>query len=220
MRLPELVFSCVLSILSGRDVPKVCSSFAHEVAAAITGASRKYEIDAPVIAAVIYHESAFRARCRGARGEIGLMQIMRGGAVPRRLDRLSDQRLQSIALNINIGTRYLAHVARVCKGPPLYWLSRYNGRPCRPSRYSRGVLGDLNRASRSFATKYVEANEVPPYLDARTGQPTHVRASTATLPAIIPTRSLPGLRMGMPGLWFLRRRYQGRPHARPYVMLA
>ena len=69
-------------------------------------------VDPPLLKAVIWKESRFNAQARGDKGEIGLMQLLPGGAVKDWEDRFhqkvkSKGLLTNPELNIQIGSWYL-----------------------------------------------------------------------------------------------------------------
>ena len=81
-------------------------------------ASKKYNVDSRLIRAVIFEESRFRPSARGNAGEIGLMQVLPGGAVADYV-RLHKKRpmleveLFQPEVNIDIGTWYLGRALQV-----------------------------------------------------------------------------------------------------------
>lgn len=145
MQLAQLLFACVLQIVTGGPPAAPCqeNQLVAEVASAIQASSEEFDVPADIIAAVIYHESKYNPRARGDLGEIGLMQIKRNGAVQGRYAKMSFRKLAEPRLNIYLGTRYLASFIPRCR-PPKKYLAWYNrGHGCSPSRYSHGVLTDL-----------------------------------------------------------------------------
>lgn len=135
---PTQILVCVLSILGNNPQDKECieSRFAHRVAKAIAQAESE-SVPGSLIAAIAFHESQFDPVAVSADGmDLGLLQIRRGGAIPESMATLSDKALQNIELNIRIGASYLARMVKSC---PRYPLSRYNGRPCKDSLYSRTI---------------------------------------------------------------------------------
>ena len=79
----------------------------------IESAALKYRIDPDFVRAVIHTESRFNPYAVGAAGEIGLMQVLPGGAVSdyarlHRIDVPGKTALLDPGLNIDIGTWYLA----------------------------------------------------------------------------------------------------------------
>lgn len=112
------------------------------VAPIILAEAAAQRVDPWVVAAVAFRESGFDPTVTGARGELGVMQILPNGAAlsvcPELLGRLRDP-----AANIRCGVRILAHSLRVCGHYLAFGLSRYNGLACRRSRYASKVLAVL-----------------------------------------------------------------------------
>lgn len=105
-------------------------------------------IPADVVAGDMWNESTMRVEAIGALGEVGLMQLKRGGAVQGEDLKLSRAELAVPDTNVRIGTGYMRKVHATCKGGPSRWLSRYNGRACVPSIYSAHVLAAVARGKR------------------------------------------------------------------------
>jgi soluble lytic murein transglycosylase-like protein len=156
MQFAELALACVLHFVAGGQSTQACQQKQiPEIANAVQEASSEFDVPPALIAAVIYHESRFRKLARGSRGEIGLMQLLRGGAVRGRYQRMSFAQLADIRLNVRLGTAYLAEVLPKCSSPA-QGLARYNrGHGCMPSKYSTGVLADL-RLGTAMASKVAE----------------------------------------------------------------
>lgn len=219
MSIPELLFGCVLAVLEGGVGPKECEVYplVAEVTSAISSAAEENNLPAAMIAAVAFHESGFNPKAISADGQdLGLMQVRRGGAIQGRLLRLTDRALQNVRLNVGIGAGYLARMARSC---PRYFLSRYNGRPCRPSIYSRAVLVGLRDTQARFATYLVDAKTQETPMERADGSALLRPSSIDREPGVrggeeivlLHIAQLPSLRVRMPGLWIRRRRYDGRP---------
>lgn len=141
-------FACVLGLVTGQEVPDRCWAPQYEeVAGAVIAATERHRHVRPEHAvADIFHESGFRVHAIGARGEVGLMQVKRGGAVPPELARLPNHVLARPYLNVELGVAYMEQFAARCPDPNRY-LTRYN-RPvsgCHSGKYSRGVMRDLRR---------------------------------------------------------------------------
>lgn len=144
----ELAFACVLYISTYHHTPAKCDSpLIAEIAAGAEGSSAEFGVPVDIIAAVIYHESKFKPFSRGRRGEIGLMQIKRRGAIQGPYLRMSFRQLADVRLNIRIGTAYLARALIRCTGTR--GLTIYNGGRCGSGSYRTGVLTDL-RLGRSW----------------------------------------------------------------------
>jgi hypothetical protein len=147
-----VILACIVqSIEHGPTTDPRCDTpYVREVHASITHWATEYGVPAHIEAAKIYHESRFDKHARGARGEVGVSQLLRRGAIQGADLKLTRAQLEDVDTNIRIGTKYLAQFVIRCKHPS-GWLTKYNrpARGCRPSRYSRGVLADL-RAARRF----------------------------------------------------------------------
>jgi hypothetical protein len=105
------------------------------------------ELDPVLVAAVLHHESGFRADKRGKLGELGLGQLKRGTLATHGYDASPDRVLLAIPVNVGLTVRHMLHVRAVCgTSPAAAWLSVYSGRRhCRPSPYSLAVLADYKR---------------------------------------------------------------------------
>ena len=80
--LAEVAFTCVLALSGGRKVSDKCDDpFIRTVSAAVENASKAFHVPAGIIASVIYRESKYQQFVIGSRGEVGLMQVLRGGAI-------------------------------------------------------------------------------------------------------------------------------------------
>lgn len=144
----DLLLACVLQILNHGPRAVVCHRYQPAVTAAyaIQEAHREYPSVPPkIIAAVMATESGFDVRALGSRGELGLMQIMRGGALEGNLRTLPEPVLYNPRVNVLLGARYLSMMQRRCGGQAHRYLSCYNGRRGKSS-YSVKVLGYLRRA--------------------------------------------------------------------------
>jgi hypothetical protein len=146
----EVMFACVLSLTGGQQPSSpVCDTpYLHRIAYAVDSAHQWFpKVPAEIIVSVIYHESRFRQYVIGTRGEVGLMQPMRGGAIQGDWRKLSNHQLADVDLNIWIGTGHLAKFAARCRAPR-FWLTPYNGGRCVVSKYSTSVLKELQDAKR------------------------------------------------------------------------
>ena len=142
----EVLFACVMGLVTHGPTPAMCkgNDLALEIADAIEGEAG-HGIPNEVVAGDIWKESTFRPDAIGLLGEVGLMQVKRGGAVQGKDLLLTDAELADVHTNIRIGVGYMRQIHDKCKGPPRYWLSRYNGRACAPSVYSARVLSAVAR---------------------------------------------------------------------------
>lgn len=99
----------------------------------ILAAARKHEVDTALVKAVVWRESKFDPHARGAKGELGLMQIMpdtaRDWAGAQRLKFFDDYLLLDPAKNADCGAWYLRRALnRYAKtdNPVPYALADYN----------------------------------------------------------------------------------------------
>ena len=97
----------------------------------IRGHARNYELDAALVAAVVYEESRFDAAARSRSGAIGLMQLLpstaegialRTGGRRFRVDDLYDPEI-----NVRYGSWYLRHLLEKYDGSVAKALAAYNG---------------------------------------------------------------------------------------------
>lgn len=152
--LPDIIMSCVMTILSGGKVGTECPKpLVLEIAGTIAENSQKHRVPASLIAAVIRQESGFNPEAVSADGmDLGLMQVRRGGAIPAKYASYTDRALKNVRLNIAIGTSYLAQMLKRC---PKHPLSMYNSNKCRSSAYSGRVLAHLWRYKETRPETYL-----------------------------------------------------------------
>ncbi len=99
-------------------------------------------IDPFLVVAIIFKESSFRAKVKGGRGEIGLMQIMPRGALTRAIlkERDEDLSLVDVRANIRVGVHHLHYWQNECGVEKMdQWLSAYNLGRCKKTKYARRV---------------------------------------------------------------------------------
>ena len=87
----------------------------------IVAASRRHGLDPDLVRALIFRESRFNPRARGSRGEVGLMQVLPGGAAAdwarvKKRPRPSVRELYGVETNLEIGCWYLARALRRWSG--------------------------------------------------------------------------------------------------------
>jgi Transglycosylase SLT domain len=160
-----LVFACVMKLVEGGSVgdARCATPEIQEIATAIQRESVEHDVKPGIVAAVMWHESRFKKYARGSKGEIGRMQILRGGAVVGKYRRMSFHALAQTDLNTHLGVAYMATYAHRCARAS-QWLTVYNrgtgtSRACRTSSYSAGVLSDLARG-RHFARRIRSSSSV------------------------------------------------------------
>ncbi len=95
--------------------------------------ARRNQMDASLLFAISRRESAFAADTRSPAGAVGLMQLMpataRQVARSLKLKRPRTQSLKRPALNIRLGSRYIADMLRRYDGNPAMALAAYNAGP-------------------------------------------------------------------------------------------
>ncbi len=94
-------------------------------------------IDPFLVAAIAFKESSFRAKIKGKKGEVGLMQIMPRGAVTRTITK---ERMTDVRSNVRVGIGHLKYWQKEC-GPDKMdvWLSAYNRGKCKRTKYAKRV---------------------------------------------------------------------------------
>lgn len=140
MPIPEIVALIAALCPVGRGH---CPNLQERKALGAILATEARGLPLPIVVAVIHAESGWDPTALGARGEMGLAQIMPGGMalyLCRRFKNLWDARQ-----NIACGARILRWARKLCGvDDPLVWLSIYAGhRLCGPSNYSRKVTAYL-----------------------------------------------------------------------------
>ena len=87
----------------------------------ITAAALRHDLDPDLVRALIFRESRFNPWARGSRGEVGLMQVLPGGAAAdwarvKKRPRPSVRELYGVETNLEIGCWYLARAMRRWNG--------------------------------------------------------------------------------------------------------
>ena len=94
-------------------------------------------IDPFLVVAIIFKESSFRAKVKGQRGEVGLMQIMPRGALTRTITKES---LTDVRANVRVGVGHLHYWQETCgEDDMLLWLSAYNKGKCQRTGYGKRI---------------------------------------------------------------------------------
>jgi len=95
-------------------------------------------IDPFLVVAIVFKESSFRAKIKGQRGEVGLMQVMPRGALTRTIIKKAD--MSDVRTNIRVGVGHLDYWQHKCGVEREdVWLSAYNLGRCKKTKYSRRV---------------------------------------------------------------------------------
>ena len=132
----------------------------------IVAASRRHGLDPELVRALIFRESRFDPRARGSRGEVGLMQVLPGGAAAdwarvNKCPRPSVRELYGVERNLEIGCWYLARALRRWSGYKhgvALALAQYNAGESRAKAWAPGKRdGEVVPRIRIASTKkYVE----------------------------------------------------------------
>jgi len=94
-------------------------------------------IDPFLVTAIIFRESSFRAKVKGTRGEVGLMQIMPRGTLTRSITR---EDLTDVRANIRVGIGHLQYWQEECGTDDMeVWLSAYNAGKCKRTGYGKRI---------------------------------------------------------------------------------
>jgi len=109
----------------------------HRYDAEISVAAKRHGLDPELVRALIYQESRFKANRRGSHGEIGLMQVLPGGAVAdwartKKRRRPFNWELCDVELNLEIGCWYLARAMK-------RWRSYRHGTELALAEYNAGA---------------------------------------------------------------------------------
>jgi hypothetical protein len=108
----------------------------------IDAEARRYHVDPVLVVALIRHESRCDLRARGAKGEIGLGQILPTGNAIRGYAHLPVAVLEEPAMQAHLIARHLRKCLRICRGNARSALGVYSGRRrCGPSKYAEAVMG-------------------------------------------------------------------------------
>ena len=128
----------------------------------IRGHARNYDLDAALLAAVIYHESRFRADARSSAGAIGLMQLRpetaRGIALRTGGSRFRTADLYDPEINVRYGAWYLRHLQRKYSDDRLA-LAAYNAGQANVDRWRQAGRGIEFAETRRYIRQVLEARK-------------------------------------------------------------
>lgn len=95
------------------------------------------EVDPFIVVSIIFRESSFRAKIKGQRGEVGLMQIMPRGTLTRSITK---EDLTDVRSNIRVGIGHLQYWQEECGSDDMeLWLSAYNAGKCKRTAYGKRI---------------------------------------------------------------------------------
>jgi len=98
------------------------------------------KIDPYLVVAMAFKESTFRAKIRGVRGEVGLMQILPKSTLTRTITKKKKSDLTDPRLNIRVGIGHLHYWQEQCgKDNMNLWLSAYNAGRCTSTNYAKRI---------------------------------------------------------------------------------
>jgi len=122
------------AVAVARLAPHLSAARAREIGGAIDAAASAAGLDPVLVAAIAARESSFRpsvldGTVRGARGEVGIMQVLPGGAALRHAPSGCDQ--TELACSLATGCGYLAWLRdEGCPGSQWRWVAAYGRRRC------------------------------------------------------------------------------------------
>lgn len=137
---------------------------AEAVAPAIVEVADRCGLPAPLLAAVAWEESSLRVRARSSAGALGLMGLLRTGAVDEMFGdaQPTDRALLDPVVNLEVGCGYLQHLRHRCHGMRRA-LWRYNGGKPASWGYARRVLRTWKRlVATSAVAEASAATPTPP----------------------------------------------------------
>jgi len=130
----------------------LCGPRGDAIVDLVRAEARRFLIHPALLASVIALESRCDPNAVGARGEIGLGQLMPRGAAatsPLLGRAFSRRELRDPVTNVYVTARFIAWNLTACQKGPEHALTGYNQRHgCKPSRYARRVLGLLKSVQR------------------------------------------------------------------------
>jgi soluble lytic murein transglycosylase len=129
----------------------------------IVGHARNYELDAALVAAVIYRESKFDADARSRSGAIGLMQVLpdtaRGIAINTGGTRFRVEDLYDPEINVRYGSFYLRRLLRKY-GDERLALAAYNAGQANVDRWLARGQGIEFAETREYVDDVVATRDV------------------------------------------------------------
>ena len=130
----------------------------------IAGHARNYELDAALLAAVVYRESKFDADARSRSGAIGLMQLLpstaKGIAVHTGGSRFVVSDLYDPELNVRYGAFYLRRLLVKYEGDERLALAAYNAGQRNVDQWIARGRGIAFRETRQYVAEVLELRDV------------------------------------------------------------
>lgn len=130
----------------------------------IAGHARNYELDAALLAAVVYRESKFDADARSRSGAIGLMQLLpstaKGIAVHTGGSRFVVSDLYVPELNVRYGAFYLRRLLRKYEGDERLALAAYNAGQRNVDEWVAAGSGIAFPETRQYVADVLELRDV------------------------------------------------------------
>ncbi len=138
-----LICACCIAIYFARDIYDWLNAEPTLYDTFIVASATRHGVDSLLIRAVIWRESQFNCKARGADSDLGLMQIVRASSVTdwaraHRCELPSEDSLFDPQLNIEIGTWYLSKQLKRYEGKPNPFamaLTAYNAGPGKASQW-------------------------------------------------------------------------------------
>jgi soluble lytic murein transglycosylase len=129
----------------------------------VTGHARNYELDAALVAAVIYRESKFEADAKSGSGAIGLMQLLpdtaKGIALHTGGARFRVEDLYDPEINVRYGSFYLRRLLRKYDDTRLA-LAAYNAGQANVDRWLDRDAGIEFPETREYVEEVLELRDV------------------------------------------------------------
>ncbi len=130
----------------------------------IVGHARNYELDAPLLAAVVYRESRFDADARSPAGAVGLMQLLpstaKGIAVNTGGSRFVVSDLYDPELNVRYGAFYLRRLLVKYDGDERLALAAYNAGQRHVDEWVAHGSGIAFPETRQYVAEVLELRDV------------------------------------------------------------
>ena len=139
-RMTQALFIILLLHITGAPDLARIQSRVNDVAPILLEESQKLDLDPVLAGAILFRESGFNHSLTGARGEIGIGQILPTG-IARKVCKPMLTKLHNIRENIQCSLLIQNWARNHCGGAPNNWIRSYNASgACGDSRYTRRIL--------------------------------------------------------------------------------